>query len=127
LFTIAAALPEVSMTNVKDFTRSAQRYSMDHKGGLPVGFQSGIALFPCLVSEHVHSDVLAWVEAKPVMQHGVMARPVVVDLARGIIGAYRGTGFLGAFYGPHLRRKLSLYFDSVLDGNELPLSHIGGS
>jgi hypothetical protein len=56
LFAIAAAFPEVSVNNIEDFTRSAQRYSRDHKGGLPVGFQTGIAIFPCLVSEHVVLD-----------------------------------------------------------------------
>jgi hypothetical protein len=127
LFTIAAAFPEVSVTDVEDFTRSAQRYSMDHKGGLPVGVQNGLAIFPCLVSEHVHPDALAWAEAKQVLLRAVMARPVVVDVARGIIGAFRSTEWKGAIYGPHLRRKISLYFDSALDGNGLPLPRADGS
>jgi hypothetical protein len=120
LFTVAAAFPEVSVTSVEDFTRSAQRYSVDHKGGLPVGLQTGIAIFPCLVSEHVHPDALAWAEAKQVLQRAVIARPVVVDVARGIIGAFRRTEWKGAIYGAHLRRKISLYFNSALNGSGLP-------
>jgi hypothetical protein len=115
LFTIAAAFPEVSVTNVEDFTRSAQRYSIDHKAGLPVGLQTGIAIFPCLVSEHVNPDALAWAQARQVLQFGVMARPVVIDVARDVIGVFRRTEWKGGIYSPHLRRKISLYFDGALD------------
>jgi hypothetical protein len=128
LFTIAAAFPEVSVTDVKSFTRSAQRYSMNHKGGLPAGFQTGIAVLPCLVSEHVDPDALAWAGTKRgFSEFAVMARPVVVDVARGVISAFRSTGFVGAIYGPHLRRKISLYFEGALDGNGLSPLHPDGS
>lgn len=114
LFTIAAAVPEIGTATIEGFTRSAQQYAKEHKGGLPRGFQTGIALFPCLVSEKVDPAAQAWAEAMQQMQFAVMARPVVVDATRGVISAFRRSAFLGWIYAPYLRRKLTLYFDGAL-------------
>ena len=114
LFTIAAAVPEIGTATIEGFTRSAQQYAKEHKGGLPRGLQTGIALFPCLVSEKVDPAAQAWAEAMQQMQFAVMARPVVVDATRGVISAFRRGAFLGWIYAPYLRRKLTLYFDGAL-------------
>jgi hypothetical protein len=45
---------------------------------------------------------------------------VVIDVARGVVGAYRRTGFVGAMFGPYLRRKIQLYFDGALEASGQP-------
>ncbi len=114
LFTIAAAVPEITVAAMEGFTRSAQDYAKDHKGGLPPGLQTGIALFPCLVSEKADPSAVAWAQAKQRVQWAVMARPVAVDAAQWSVGAFRRTPAIGWVYSPYLRRKLTLYFDGAL-------------
>lgn len=53
LFTVATFVPEISTATMEHFTRSAQQYAKKNNSGLPRGVQTGIALFPCLVSEKV--------------------------------------------------------------------------
>jgi len=113
LFTIAAAVPEVTVPALQGFTRAAQQYAKEHKGGLPAGLQTGIALFPCLVSERVDPAALTWAETTSINDFALMTRPVAVDVARGAVGAFRRTPFVGSIYAPYLRRKLTLYFDGA--------------
>ena len=114
LFTIAAVAPELSVPAIQDFTRSAQQYAKEHKGGLPPGLQTGIALFPCLISEWVDPAALAWAEATSIVEFAVMTRPVAVDAASGIVGGFRRTPFVGWIYSSYLRSKMTLYFDSAV-------------
>jgi hypothetical protein len=120
LWTIATAVPEVAAVTVSQFATTTMAYADGQKRGLPPGIQNGIAVFPCLVSERVHPDALARAESKQVSEFAIMARPVVVDVARGVIGSYRRTGFIGGMYGPYLRRKIQLYFDGALAATPQP-------
>ena len=55
LFTVAAAVPEITVQAISGFTDQVMKYAKDTKGGLPVGFQNGIGAFPLLVSDRVDS------------------------------------------------------------------------
>lgn len=110
LFTVAAAVPEITPAVIETFTRHALQYAKDTKGGLPLGFQTGVAVFPVLCSALVHPHAMAWAQEKQRTQFACCARPVVVDLTHRHIGVYRGTPALGWIYAPHLRRKTDLYF-----------------
>jgi hypothetical protein len=110
LFVIAATAPEVNADALASFTQSAINYARANKGGLPVGFQTGIAVFPALVGEHVQPEAATWAQAKQINAFGCMARPVAVDTTTGMVNQFRGTGVLGGIYSPHLRRKSALYF-----------------
>jgi len=114
LFTIAVAVPDISTTAIESFTQSALQYAKEQKGGLPRGLQTGIALFPCLVSERVEPAASAWAEAQQRVGWAIMARPVVVDPAQGVVSVFRRSAPLGWIYAPYLRRKLALYFDGAL-------------
>ncbi len=114
LFTAAMAVPEITLTAIGEFTRAAQEDAKVRKSGLPRGMQTGIALFPCLVSERADPAAMAWAAAQQRVRFALMARPVAVDAAHGTVATYRGTPALGWLYAAHLRRKLTLYFDGAL-------------
>ena len=67
-----------------------------------------------LISERVDPAALAWAEATSIVEFAIMTRPVAVDAASGIVGAFRRTPFVGWIYAPYLRSKMTLYFDSAV-------------
>ncbi|WP_189784102.1 levansucrase [Streptomyces capitiformicae] len=111
LFTVAAAVPEITMPAIGTFTFQAMEYAKRTKGGLPAGLQTGIGVFPVLVSDRVDPAAVQWAEAEARNEWAIMARPVVVDSARRYVGTYRRRGFIGAAYASHLIKKSRLYFD----------------
>ncbi|MFF9346199.1 levansucrase [Streptomyces sp. NPDC014734] len=113
LFTVAAAVPEVSLPVVEAFTTQVLTYARKNKGGLPVGMQTGVASFPVLVSDRVDPAAMAWAEEKQRNQFACFARPVVVDSARGHVGMYRGKPAVGRAYAAHLIEKGGRYFSPL--------------
>lgn len=113
LFTIAAEFPEVTLATVQRFTEWAQEYARDHKGGLPRGFQTGVAVFPALVSGRVDRAALEHAAHSQRVRWACLARPTVVDTATGTVAAYRGNPMVGLLYAGHLRRKSQLYFPGL--------------
>jgi hypothetical protein len=110
LFTIVMAVPEVTLLAAQQFTAQAQQYAKDHKGGLPRGMQTGVAVFPALVSGRVDPAAIAYAAHSQRVQFACMARPTVVDTTTGAVGAYRGNPMLGLIYAGYLRKKSELYF-----------------
>ncbi|MFE2290361.1 levansucrase [Streptomyces sp. NPDC059452] len=110
LFTVATVVPEVTVQTVEGFMRQTLRYARDTKGGLPVGFQTGVGAFPVLVSERVDPAAMAWAEEKQRNQFGCFARPVVVDATHGYAGFYQGKPMVGLVYASHMIEKGNLYF-----------------
>jgi hypothetical protein len=119
-FACVTVLPEISRSAVEQYTTQALRYAVDNKSGMPRGFQTGVALFPAMISDRVDPDALAWAEAQQRLQFAVMARPVVVDVARGVVAAFRGRAKLGAVYNGHLRAKSIAYFPPVAEVVAVP-------
>ncbi|MCZ4124807.1 levansucrase [Streptomyces sp. H39-S7] len=111
VFTIAAAVPEISVGTIDTFTSQALGFAKKNKGGLPVGMQTGVAVFPVLISERVDPAAVAWAEEKQRNQFACFARPVVVDTARHYVGLFRGKPVLGRIYASHLTGKGQRYFD----------------
>ncbi|MFI5753849.1 levansucrase [Streptomyces sp. NPDC051569] len=110
LFTIAASVPEVTVPGIQAFTTQTLAYARKNKGGLPVGLQTGVAVFPVLVSERVDPAAIAWAEEKQRNQFACFARPVVVDATRRHVGLYGGKPTLGRAYASHLIQKGERYF-----------------
>lgn len=109
LFTIVAAVPSVTAASLEAFTTATMDYALARKGQLR-GLQSGVAVLPCMVSTNVEPAAIAWAQEKQRLRFACMARPVVVDPTRGVIGCFRGNSALGRVYSGHLRGKLNLYF-----------------
>ncbi|MBB1244916.1 levansucrase [Streptomyces durbertensis] len=121
LFTIAAEVPEITVPVIDSFTRQAMRYAKDHKGGLPVGLQTGVAVFPVLVSDRVDPAAMWWAMERQRMEFACMARPAVVDTARRAVGYYRGKPVVGRFYAHHQITK----GDRYLTAPDWPLVQTG--
>ncbi|MEU8487230.1 levansucrase [Streptomyces sp. NPDC048641] len=110
LFTVAAAVPEITAQSVDTFTSQVLTYAKKNKGGLPVGLQTGVAAFPVLVSERVDPAAMAWAEQQQRNRFASFARPVVVDSAQRYVGFYRGKPAIGRVYASHLIDKGNRYF-----------------
>ncbi|MEV7340820.1 levansucrase [Streptomyces sp. NPDC093544] len=110
LFTVAAAVPEITVSTVAAFTDQVMKYAKDTKGGLPVGLQNGVGSFPVLVSDRVEPAAVQWAEEQQRVKFSSMARPVVVDNARQYVGMYRGKPALGRVYANYFIEKGSRYF-----------------
>ncbi|MEV7085987.1 levansucrase [Streptomyces sp. NPDC093085] len=113
LFTIATAVPVVGISTIAGFTTQSLRYAREKKGGLPVGLQNGVGVFPVLVAEQVDPAALAWAEEKQRNDFACMARPVVVDLSTGRTATFRRRNFIGGGYAGHFIRKGSAYFPEL--------------
>ncbi|AVT34281.1 levansucrase [Plantactinospora sp. BC1] len=109
LFTIAAPAPVVTASAIEQFTTSALDNVVARKGQLR-GLQSGVAVFPTLVSTQVEPEAVAWAQHGQRVRFAAMARPVVVDAGTGTAACFRGNSALGRLYSAHFRRKLAAYF-----------------
>lgn len=110
LFTIAIAVDEVSPNGIREFTDHAIAYAKQNKGGLPVGLQNGVVVFPVMVGDRIDEAAAAWAEEKQRIGFSVMTRPVVVDATQGQARVFRGRTAIGAIYTNHIVRKCNLYF-----------------
>ena len=110
LFTVAAVVPEVTVGALEEFADFAIDTALARKKGLPRGLQTGIGVFPALISDRVDPAAVQRAMKWQKMRFAVIGRPTVVDTANRVVGAYRGTPIAGALYAPYLRRKNELYF-----------------
>jgi hypothetical protein len=109
LVTIVAPSAAVTQEILENFTNSAMDYALARKGEFR-GLQSGIAVFPALVSMNADTASFEWAQQRQRVRFACLARPVVVDLTRGVVGCFRGNAALGWIYAGHLRGKLDVYF-----------------
>ena len=110
LFTMVVAVPEITVPAIMQFTEHATGFAKNSKGGLPRGLQTGIALFPAMVSDRVDPAAVAWAEEKQRLSFACFTRPVVVDVTYGVVGCFRRNATVGAIYNRYLRAKGDLYF-----------------
>ncbi|MFI6761436.1 levansucrase [Micromonospora sp. NPDC050417] len=107
LVTVAADVSRISAESIESFTTNAMEYA---KRDVLRGMQSGVAVFPTLISDEVEPAASQWAAQRQRIGFAAMGRPVVVDTARGTTSCFRGTTALGLIYSSHIRRKLGLYF-----------------
>jgi len=110
LFTIAAVVPEAALAGLEQFTDFALNTAIDRKKGLARGLQTGLAVFPVLISDRVDPEALRRAAVWQKVRFACMGRPTVVDTANRLVGTYRRIPVVGAMYGPYLRRKSEQYF-----------------
>ncbi|WP_340559756.1 levansucrase [Streptomyces sp. GSL17-111] len=110
LFTVATAVPEITLPLVERFTQDAMAYAKQHRGSMVTDFRNGAAVLPVLVSPRVEPAAMAWAEQDQRSRMSCFARPVVVDTTHGYIGYFRGSAMMGLVYSDHLLRKAAQYF-----------------
>lgn len=110
LFTIAAKQEHVTLAAIQHFTHVATEYARRAKGGLLLGLQTGIALFPVMVGQQVERDAVAWACEKQRVEFACLARPVVIHAPTGQSYLFRADAALGLVYNHHLRSRAAAYF-----------------
>ncbi|WP_200308767.1 levansucrase [Streptomyces adelaidensis] len=110
LFTVAAAVQEITIPTIEAFTDQVMAYAKKTKGGLPAGFQNGLASFPVLISDRVDPAAVRWAEAQQRQKWASLSRPVVVDSTQQYVGTYHGTPVIGLAYSSYFEQKARQYF-----------------
>jgi hypothetical protein len=110
LFTVAAVVPEVSLAGLEQFTEFAVNTALRRKKGLPRGLQSGVAVFPALISDRVEPAAARRAAVWQRTRFACVGRPTVVDTAQRTVSAYRGRPVVGLVYASYLRKKNTQYF-----------------
>jgi hypothetical protein len=110
LFVIAAVLPEITLSGLEQFTGFAMNTAIRRSNSLTRGLQSGIAVFPALISDRVEPAAMRRARVWQRARFAAIGRPTVVDTADRAVGAYRGTPVVGLLHAAYLRRKHELYF-----------------
>ncbi|TIC84375.1 levansucrase [Nocardioides sp. GY 10127] len=110
LVTLALPWSRVDAPAIESFVEDAWAWARANKKGLPVGMQSGLAVFPVLVGEEVSAVAK---EAVAGQRHafGTLCRPVAVDLsADGQATWFDRRTKVGGVFSGHLVRKGRAYF-----------------
>ena len=74
------------------------KWAKSVKGGLPIGFQTGVAVIPVIVSSGADEAALQAALAKPRKRYSTMVFPMIADPVRLSIAAYNRTVAWGIAY-----------------------------
>ena len=104
LFVIARPFSSAEATTeqLDQFLTSARQYAISHKTGLPLGFQTGVAVIAVAVVDELGQDAADWASKAHGSRFGAIAYPVSVELREGR-GRRPDSMALGAIYVPYLR------------------------
>ncbi|MFF1870169.1 hypothetical protein [Streptomyces sp. CB03911] len=113
LFVLAAAVPEVDATSLREFTGWAMDRSKGIRSGLP-GARNAATVLPALVSSSVDPSAAQWAVADArLLGTTLLGRPITVETpAAGTarISMYRGGVAWGGMFTGHVLQKAALYF-----------------
>jgi len=110
LFTVAAVLPEVTVPVLEQFTEFAMDAAVKRRKGLPRGLQTGVGVFPAVISDRVDPAAARRAQVWQRTRFACLGRPTVVDTANREVAAYRGNPLAGLLYASYLRTKNEQYF-----------------
>ena len=100
---VAPVEQAVGVELAQSFTEAGVEYAKSNKKGLPVGFQTGVAAIPILVSSNIDQRARSWAEQRPPRYFGAFATPVLVNSATRERSTYTGRILWGASYARFLR------------------------
>ena len=86
-FLVATVFPPGTATPVQldGFMQAAVGYGRAHKGGLPVGLQTGLAAISVAVAEHADPAAQAWAATPHGRKFGMLTFPVLLDVTTGAV------------------------------------------
>ena len=102
-FVVAFATPGLRGDLAAWLAAAAHQYSIDAKGGLPRGLQTGTAAVPVLVADSADPAARAWAAAVPAHRFGALVFPVLVESDFGTVTCFRERMRIGGIYAGHLR------------------------
>lgn len=97
-FVVFFAIGQPSEADVSAVADLAARWAKIVKGGLPIGFQTGVAVIPVIVSSSADEAALQAALAKPRKRFSTMVFPMIADPVRLSIAAYNRTVAWGIAY-----------------------------
>ncbi|MFD6528994.1 hypothetical protein [Streptomyces sp. NPDC060184] len=112
LFVFAAAVPEIDVAILNEFTGWAMSYAKGARGGIP-GARNVAQVLPALVSARVRPEAAQWAARDArLLGTTLISRPLTVEAAPGVsrTTAYRGGTGYGGLFTRHTLDKLALYF-----------------
>ena len=95
VFLVVDHVTEADLSAIADL---AAKWAKGAKGGLPIGFQTGVAVIPVIVSSSVDDAARASALAKPRKRFATMAFPMIVDPAGQLVLTYSRTVAWGTAY-----------------------------
>ncbi|MFI1979138.1 hypothetical protein [Streptomyces wedmorensis] len=112
LFVFAAAVPEIDVATLGEFTAWAMRYAKSLRGGIP-GARNAAFVLPALVSARVRPEAAQWAahDAR-ILDTTLISRPLTVEVAPATVRTtmYRGRVVWGGMFTGHVLEKAALYF-----------------
>ncbi|MCX5399087.1 hypothetical protein [Streptomyces sp. NBC_00102] len=112
LFVFAAAVPEIDVATLHEFTIWAMRYAKSVRGGIP-GARNVAQVLPALVSTRVQPEAAQWAaQDARLLDTSLMSRPLTVEAGPGAVRTtlYRGGTAWGGMFTRHTLEKAALYF-----------------
>ncbi|MET9653240.1 MULTISPECIES: hypothetical protein [unclassified Streptomyces] len=112
LFVFAAAVPEIDVATLGEFTTWAMSYAKGLRGGIP-GARNAALVLPALVSERVRPEAAQWASQDArILGTTLISRPLTIETAPDHVRTtmYRGRVALGGMFTGHVLEKASLYF-----------------
>ncbi|MFJ6723971.1 MULTISPECIES: hypothetical protein [unclassified Streptomyces] len=112
LFVFAAAVPEVDLNALGEFSAWAMRYAKNLRGGIP-GARNAALVLPALVSARVHPEASQWAaQDARILDTTLISRPLTIETTPTTTRTtmYRGRIAWGGMFTGHVLEKAALYF-----------------
>ncbi|MDX6233809.1 MAG: hypothetical protein QOH68_2881 [Nocardioidaceae bacterium] len=97
-FVVFFAIDHPTEADVSAVADLAARWAKSVKGGLPIGFQTGVAVIPVIVSSGADEAMLQAALAKPRKRFSTMVFPMIADPVRLLLATYNRTVAWGIAY-----------------------------
>jgi hypothetical protein len=102
-FVVAFTIADLREEIADELTAAAQQYSIDNKGGLPRGLQTGTATIAVFVTDQADAELRDWFKAKPRPRFAALRFPVLVELQQPSPTYFQEQMALGRVYLEHVR------------------------
>ncbi|WP_405856399.1 hypothetical protein OG361_23155 [Streptomyces sp. NBC_00090] len=112
LFVFAAAVPEVDVAILGEFSVWSMGYAKSLRAGIP-GARNAAMVLPALVSSRVQPEAARWAaQDARILGTTLIGRPLTVETAPAAVRTtmYRGGVALGGMFTGHVLAKAALYF-----------------
>jgi hypothetical protein len=115
-FIVAAPFPaSPSRGDLDFFIRSATQYAKANKGGLPLGFQTGLATIVVAVTHGASPEAVDWASSVHGRQFSAIPWPVLIDTAvPTLVQPQRMV--IGGIYKAHLQQMVNAHVGRAISG-----------
>ena len=97
-FVVFIVVDRATEADLSVITDLAAKWAKSVKGGLPIGFQTSVAVIPVIVSSSIDEAAREAALAKPRKRFATMTFPMIVDPVRLVVATYNRTVSWGVAY-----------------------------